>query len=56
LEKDRADNDAKNIKHDAENAELKVRVTKLKQDYLVVNEQSQDVEDEKVFLLRRFKI
>ena len=52
LEKDRADSDAENIKRDAENAELKVRVAKLEQDSSVVDEQSQDG---KVFLLRGFK-
>ena len=52
LEKDRADTDAENIKRDAENAELKVRVAKLEQDSSVVDEQSQDAEDGKVFLLR----
>jgi len=56
LEKDRADTDAENIKRDAENAELKVRVAKLEQDSSVVDEQSQDAEDGKVFLLRGFKI
>jgi hypothetical protein len=56
LEKDRADSDAENIKRDAENAELKVRVAKLEQDSSVVDEQSQDAEDGKVFLLRGFKI
>src|ERR1044071_8405446 len=55
LEKDRADSDAENIKRDAENAELKVRVAKLEQDSSVVDEQSQDAEDGKVFLLRGFK-
>src|ERR1044072_5402060 len=55
LEKDRADTDAENIKRDAENAELKVRVAKLEQDSSVVDEQSQDAEDGKVFLLRGFK-
>src|ERR1041384_1867432 len=55
LEKDRADSDAENIKRDAENAELKVRVAKLEQDASVVDEQSQDAEDGKVFLLRGFK-
>src|ERR1043166_535560 len=52
LEKDRADTDAENIKRDAENAELKVRVAKLEQDSSVVDVQSQDAEDGKVFLLR----
>ena len=56
LEKDRANSDAENIKRDAENAELKVRVAKLEQDSSVVDEQSQDAEDGKVFLLRGFKI
>src|ERR1043166_3887807 len=55
LEKDRADSDAENIKRDAENAELKVRVAKLEQDSSVVDEQSQDAEDGKIFLLRGFK-
>src|ERR1044072_3283994 len=55
LEKDRADTDAENTKRDAENAELKVRVAKLEQDSSVVDEQSQDAEDGKVFLLRGFK-
>src|ERR1044072_9525513 len=54
LEKDRADSDAENIKRDAENAELKVRVAKLEQDSSVVDEQSQDAEDGKVFLLKGF--
>jgi hypothetical protein len=54
LEKGRADTDAENIKCDAENAELKVRVAKLEQDSSVVDEQSQDAEDRKVFLLRGF--
>src|SRR5436305_7562672 len=39
LEKNRAGNDAENIKRDAENAELKVRVAKLEQDSSVVDDQ-----------------